>query len=83
MPSRQSPSGWLPIVTGMELRVVGAAEIGEMLGGLSRQRVSQLTAAQDFPAPLARLRMGSVWRYADVRAWAKRSGRTVHPILER
>jgi predicted DNA-binding transcriptional regulator AlpA len=52
-----------------------------MLGGLSRQRVSQLTSAADFPEPVERLRMGSVWRYADVAAWAERHGRTVHPIV--
>ena len=58
----------------MKFPVVGAAEIAEMLGGLSRQRVSQLTADKDFPAPLAKLAMGSVWRFEDVRAWAERTG---------
>lgn len=60
--------------------MVGAAEIAEMLGGLSRQRVSQLTAADDFPEPLQRLRMGNIWRYTEVAEWAKRTGRAVHPI---
>ncbi len=63
--------------------MVGAAEIAELLGGLSRQRVSQLTAAQDFPEPLHRLRMGNVWRYGDVVKWAEGTGRVVHPIPAR
>jgi predicted DNA-binding transcriptional regulator AlpA len=65
----------------VEPRLVGAAEIAHMLGGLSRQRVSQLTAAEGFPEPVERLRMGSIWRYAEVAAWAERHGRTVHPIV--
>ena len=60
--------------------MVGAAEIAELLGGLSRQRVTQLMAADDFPEPMQRLRMGNVWRYSDVVAWAKRRGRTVYPL---
>jgi hypothetical protein len=67
----------------VDAQLVGAAEIAEMLGGLSRQRVSQLTAEEGFPAPVARLRMGSVWRYTDVATWARQSGRTVHPIPRR
>lgn len=62
---------------------MGAAEIAQMLGGLSRQRVSQLTAAAGFPEPVERLRMGGVWRYADVLAWAERTGRAVHPLVRR
>jgi predicted DNA-binding transcriptional regulator AlpA len=69
------------MIRGVEPQLVGAAEIAQMLGGLSRQRVSQLTSAADFPEPLERLRMGSVWRYTDVLAWAKRNGRTVHAIV--
>lgn len=59
--------------------MVAAAEIGAMLG-LSRQRVSQVTVKEDFPAPIAALTVGKVWAYADVRAWAERTGRAVHPI---
>jgi prophage regulatory protein len=80
MPSRQAPSRQPPKIWKVDVQVVGAAEIAEMLGGLSRQRVSQLTAEDGFPAPLQRLRMGSVWRYADIAAWAERTGRSVHPI---
>ena len=47
----------------------GAAEIGRMLGGVSRQRVQQIVSRKDFPAPVAVLDMGKVWRRADVEAW--------------
>jgi len=57
--------------------LLGAAEIGKLLGGISRQRVSQLTAREDFPEPAAKLNMGSVWRYNDVVKWANDHGRTV------
>lgn len=80
MPSGQGPNRHSPKIRGVDVRLVGASEIAEMLGGLSRQRVSQLTAEDGFPAPLQRLRMGSVWRYGDVAAWAERTGRPVHPI---
>jgi prophage regulatory protein len=60
--------------------MLGAAEIAQLLGGLSRQRVSQLTAHKDFPEPLARLQMGSVWRYEDAARWARRNGRILHPL---
>ena len=63
--------------------MLGAAEIGELLGGLSRQRVSQLTSRADFPQPLAPLKMGNVWRYEDVAKWARDNGRTLHPLSSR
>ena len=50
--------------------LVGAAEIGEMLGGVSRQRVTQLTKHAKFPVPALRLRMGALWWAEDVRQWA-------------
>jgi predicted DNA-binding transcriptional regulator AlpA len=59
--------------------VVAAAEVARILG-VSRQRVSQVTAKSDFPAPIAALTVGKVWAYADVRAWAERTGRVVHPV---
>jgi prophage regulatory protein len=61
-------------------KLVGPAEIGIMLGGLSRQRVYQLTSRGDFPEPVAVLSNGKVWNHSDVRAWAKRNGRAVHAI---
>lgn len=50
--------------------LVGIAEIGELLG-VSRQRVTQLAKRDDFPAPIARLRMGPVWTLKAVRGWNK------------
>jgi prophage regulatory protein len=73
----------VPILRGVELPVLGAAEIGELLGGLSRQRVSQLTARNDFPQPFAPLRMGNVWRTEDVVEWAREHGRALHPLSTR
>ena len=83
MPSRQVPNRQSPTLWTVKIELVGAAEIAELLGGLSRQRVSQLTAADDFPSPLQKLRMGAVWRYSDVLAWAERTGRAVHPLADR
>lgn len=53
-----------------EFELVGAAEIGRLLGGLSRQRVQQLVTSDTFPDPVAVLDMGKVWRANDVRDWA-------------
>lgn len=57
--------------------LAGAAEIGRMFGGVSRQRVQQIVTRPDFPAPLDVLDMGKVWRRADVEEWARGKGRTV------
>jgi predicted DNA-binding transcriptional regulator AlpA len=54
--------------------LVGSAEIAQLLG-VSRQRVQQLIASPDFPAPDAVLAMGKVWLRADVIAWARAHGR--------
>lgn len=58
------------------------AEIGDMLA-LSRKRVSVLTNGVGFPAPIATLTVGRIWSYDQVKAWAKRNGRAVHPIRVR
>lgn len=52
----------------------GAAEIAKILG-VSRQRVSQITADEarktnGFPEPWTRLAMGSIWLAEEVREWA-------------
>ena len=60
----------------MTHHLMGSAEIAAMLG-VSRQRVQQLVARPDFPAPDAVLAMGKVWRKADVTAWAKAHGRLI------
>ncbi|BAL87347.1 putative regulatory protein [Actinoplanes missouriensis 431] len=49
---------------------VGAGEIGDRLG-VSRQRVQQLIAKPDFPAPYDEIQMGKVWRIADIEAWIR------------
>lgn len=47
----------------------GAHEVAQMLG-VSRQRVFQLAARDDFPRPVAVLKATRVWRTEDVLAWA-------------
>jgi prophage regulatory protein len=64
----------------MTPELVGPAEIAAMLGGLSRQRVYQLTSSPTFPAPAASLSIGKVWRYIEIAAWATEQGRSIHPI---
>ncbi|GLY02238.1 MULTISPECIES: AlpA family phage regulatory protein [Actinoplanes] len=49
--------------------LLGAHEIRIRLGGISRQRVYQLTSRQDFPAPIADLAQGKVWLNEEVEAW--------------
>lgn len=58
----------------MTHHLVGAAEIAEMLG-LTRQRVYQLAREPGFPAPVAELTAGKVWRRIDVERWARRNRR--------
>lgn len=48
--------------------LMGAREIEARLG-VSRQRVQQLIARTDWPAPYDELAMGKVWRIEDVEAW--------------
>jgi prophage regulatory protein len=51
------------------IRIVGAHEIRVRLGGVSRQRVYQITSRPDFPKPVADLAQGKVWLVDDVEAW--------------
>lgn len=48
--------------------VVTAAAIAERLG-VSRARVSTMTARNDFPAPIDTLGQTKIWLWADVQAW--------------
>lgn len=48
---------------------MGAHEIRVRLGGISRQRVYQLTSRADFPRPAAVLQQGKVWFGDQVEAW--------------
>ena len=43
--------------------------------GVSRQRVAQLSKEPGFPAPQAILTSATVWATADIKAWAKATGR--------
>ncbi|MBG0568180.1 helix-turn-helix transcriptional regulator [Actinoplanes aureus] len=58
-------------MTTESLYLMGAHEIRVRLGGISRQRVYQITRHKDFPTPVARLAAGDVWLADDVEAWIK------------
>ena len=49
--------------------LVGVPEIADELG-VSRTRVYQLTARKDFPKPVAKLMMGTIWKRQDIQRWA-------------
>ncbi|MEV4280813.1 helix-turn-helix transcriptional regulator [Actinoplanes xinjiangensis] len=62
----------MPTVTSLDrvrLRLYGAHEIRLHFGGISRQRVYQLTSRTDFPEPVADLAQGKVWLADEVEAW--------------
>lgn len=70
-------------VDGQQPPVIAMAELIAMLG-LSRTWVARLVKEDPaFPTPYARLRMGTLWRYEDVAAWATAGGRAIHPIPPR
>lgn len=48
--------------------LVGAAEVADMLS-VSRQRVYQLAARPDFPAPVVTLHSGRIWEREAVARW--------------
>jgi len=53
----------------MDDALMGSTEIGSLLG-VSRQRAAQLAAEyDDFPAPVATLAAGRIWKRADIEAW--------------
>lgn len=54
--------------------LVGTAEIATILG-VSKQRVSQLTATGEFPVAVASLAMGMVWDKAEVVEYARTRNR--------
>ena len=60
------------MTSGNNRDLMGAAEVAAVLG-VSRQRVLQLlNERDDFPRPVAVLRMGKVWDGPQVRAWEQR-----------
>ena len=56
--------------------LVGASEIGELLG-VTRQRIDQLAKEPGFPAPTVELAAGRVWVKEDVEEWARATGREI------
>jgi prophage regulatory protein len=51
--------------------LLGVSEIRVRLGGVSRQRVDQLTRRSHFPPPYAELAQGRVWIASAVDAWIR------------
>jgi hypothetical protein len=58
--------------------LVGVAEVAELLG-VSKQRASDLAHSEGFPAPVATLRAGPIWRRSQLArfagGWERRPGR--------
>jgi len=65
------------MVTINAVRLLGAAELGALLG-VSRARVTQLMAKSWFPEPVARLKLGGIWELADIERMASQTGRTLN-----
>ena len=55
----------------MSRYLMGTAEIRHRLGGISRQRVYQLTQRPDWPEPCDELIRGKVWWYEDIEDWIR------------
>jgi hypothetical protein len=59
-------------------RVVGVSEVAELLG-VTRQRLAVLREREDFPAPVAKLAGGPIWRAGDLSTfaggWQRKPGR--------
>lgn len=51
------------------MRLAGMAEVQQLLGGVSRQRASEIVARPSFPRPLDTLATGRIWSRDDVIAW--------------
>jgi len=55
--------------------LVGIHEITLMLD-VTRQRVDKISRTDpDFPAPVAELHAGRIWRRSDIEDWARATGR--------
>ena len=56
----------------------GVSEVASLLG-VSRQRVAELRAKEGFPAPIAEVSSGPVWKVSSLnlflRDWARKPGR--------
>lgn len=53
-----------------ELRVLGLAEVADLLG-VSKRTATRYAARDDFPKPAAQLAMGPIWWTQEVEQWAK------------
>ncbi|GIM87885.1 hypothetical protein Sar04_46210 [Salinispora arenicola] len=51
------------------MRLAGMSEIQQLLGGVSRQRASEIVARPGFPVPLDTLATGRIWARDAVVAW--------------
>lgn len=58
--------------------LAGVTELAKLFG-VSKQRMSELRTREDFPAPIAELAAGPVWKVANLRrfldTWERRPGR--------
>ncbi|MGH2927248.1 MAG: DNA-binding protein [Solirubrobacteraceae bacterium] len=60
-----------------QLDLVGSREIADRCGLAFVETVHNWRQRyDDFPAPIASLSAGYVWSWADVRAWAEKTGRS-------
>lgn len=58
------------------MRLVGMAEIQQLLGGVSRQRASEIANRPTFPKPLDTLATGRIWSRDEVLKWIAENRRT-------
>jgi predicted DNA-binding transcriptional regulator AlpA len=64
-----------------ELSLMGVFELRKRLGGISRQRVDQVTRQPGFPPPCATLGHGRLWLTEDIEDWIRtnRPNLPTHP----
>jgi len=66
-------------------RIVGVFEVAQLLG-VTKQRLAVLRERSDFPAPIATLAVGPIWREGDLSTfaggWQRRPGRPRKVIEE-
>ena len=55
-----------------DVDLMGTSEVATLLG-ISRQRVLKIAQQPGFPKPVAVLKMGNVWRGADIRRWVTKN----------
>jgi predicted DNA-binding transcriptional regulator AlpA len=67
-----NPAGVLPSSVMAREKLVGLAEVAEMLA-VSKFAASRYSQRDDFPEPIALLRATPVWTRAEVRQWARKT----------